>query len=333
MAEGPAAPLTFRMRRLTILATLLCAVPGLSAQSGWTIRSAPAVEFWYHAMAIVGLEGFGALPLYDPGYAGAVRSSREARGIGSTALERQALSLRAAFEADSTFELLHFMPLYASTATPEQLLTANAPGLAARVLRTREQRALFDRFLTAARNDLDAAWNGERRTRAATQNAMLAAAERRWANAIAPAIGGYLQRYGLTSGVIVPVPGLGTDGRFLAGSSQSPALVAVQLPRDSAHAEDAAFFAVRELCYPAVRRALARLDVTSTDRVAAEALSGRAAVRCGAQLLDQSDPALGAAYREAFLRAAGARGDFEAAFPVNERVLGALRDAISSPAQ
>jgi hypothetical protein len=328
MAEGPAAPLTLFMRRLTIVAILLCAVPGLSAQSGWTVRSAPAVEFWYHAMAIVGMEGFGALPLYDPGYAGAVRADREARGLGPTALERQAPVLRAAFEADSTFELLHFLPLYASTTTPEQLLTANAPGLAASVLRTREQRALFDRFLTAARNDLEAAWNGERRTRAASQNAMLAAVERRWADAIAPAIGGHLQRYGLTSGVIVPVPGLGTDGRFLAGSSQAPALVAVQLPRDPTHAEDAAFFAVRELCYPAVRRALATLDLPSADRVAAEALSGRAAVRCGAQLLDQADSALGAAYRGAFLRAAGARGSFEATYPVGDRVLAALRDAV-----
>ncbi|MBS1240972.1 MAG: hypothetical protein H6R40_399, partial [Gemmatimonadetes bacterium] len=233
------------MRRLAIVATLLWTVPCLSAQSGWTVRSAPAVEFWYHAMALVGLQGFGALPLYDPGYGPAVRSGREARGIGPTALERQAPSLRAAFEADSTFELLHFLPLYASTATPEQLLTGNAPGLAAAALHTREQRALFDRFLAAARTDLDAAWSTERRTRAAAQNAALAEVERRWADAIAPAIGGYLERYGLTSGVIVPVPGLGTDGRFLAGSAESPALVAVQLPRDSAHAADAAFFVVR----------------------------------------------------------------------------------------
>ena len=315
------------MRRFAIVATLLSAVPGLSAQSGWTVRSAPAVEFWYHAMALVGLEGFGALPLYDPGYPASVRADREARGLGPTALERQAPSLRAAFEADSAFELLHFLPLYASTTTPGQLLAANAPGLAATALRTREQRALFDRFLAAARNDLEAAWSAERRTRAATQNAMLAAVERRWAEAIAPAIGAYLSRSGLTAGVIVPVPGLGTDGRFLAGSSQSPTLVAVQLPRDSAHAEDAAFFAVRELCYPAVRRALATLDVPSADRVAAEALSGRAAVRCGAQLLDQSDSALATAYRDAFLRASGSPGSFEATYPVSARVLEALREA------
>lgn len=316
------------MRRFAVVATLLSAVPGLSAQSGWTVRSAPAVEFWYHAMAIVGLEGFGALPLYDRGYPASVRSDREARDVGPTALERQAPSLRAAFEADSTFELLHFLPLYASTATPEQLLSANAPGLAAAGLRTREQRALFDRFLTAARNDLEAAWGAERRARAAAQNARLAAVERRWADAIAPAIGGYLSRSRLASGVIVPVPGLGSDGRFLAGSSQSPALVAVQLPRDTAHADDAAFFVVRELCYPAVRRALAALDVPSADRVAAEALSGRAAVRCGAELLDQGDSALGAAYRAAFLRAAGSRASFEATYPVSDRVLGALRDAL-----
>jgi hypothetical protein len=317
------------MRRLTAVAvSLLSITPGLSAQSGWTVRSAPAVEFWFHAMAIVGLQGFGALPLYDPGYPAAVRSSRDARGVGPTALERQAPALRAAFEADSAFESLHFLPLYASTATPEQLLATHAAGLARSVLPARGQRAVLDRFLAAARDDLNSAWAAERRSRAPALNAELAAVERRWSGAIGPALRAYLGREGMTSGIIIPVAGLGTDGRFLAASRDGPAVVAVQLPRDSTHAGDAAFFAVRELCYPAVRRALRAPGLVPDDRVAAEGLSGRAAVRCGALLLDQADPSLGRAYRQAFLRAAGRVDGFPEAYPVPDPVLAALAEAV-----
>lgn len=319
------------MRRLSLSALLLLAAPSLAAQSGWTVRSAPAVEFWYHAMAIVGLQGFGALPLYDAGYPAAVRSARDARGVAPTALERQAGDLRAAFAADSAFEVMHFVPLYAATTTPDQLLATNAPGLLASVLGTRGRQAAADRFLTAARDDLERAWSAERRAQAPDLNAALGTVEQRWKESVGPAVAGYLTRNGLASGIILPIPGLGPDGRFLAATRESPAVVAVQLPRDRSHAGDAAFFVVRELCYPAVRRALATPGLVPADRVAAEQLSGRAAVRCGALLLDQADPALGQAYRDAFLRALGSRDSFEAAYPVSAEVEAALRTALAVP--
>lgn len=317
------------MRQLSLCLALLLAAPSLAAQSGWTVRSAPAVEFWYHAMAIVGLQGFGALPLYDPGYPAAVRAARDARGVAPTALERQAGDLRAALAADSAFEVMHFVPLYAATTTPDQLLATNAPGLLASVLGIRERPAVLERFLAAARSDLERAWSTERRDRAPELNAALAAVEQRWSGSVGPALAGYLTQNGLTGGIILPIPGLGPDGRFLAATRESPAVVAVQLPRDRAHAGDAAFFAVRELCYPAVRRALAAPGLAPPDRVAAELLSGRAAVRCGALLLDQAGPALGGAYREAFLKASGSRDVFETAFPVSGEVLAALRASLA----
>jgi hypothetical protein len=279
-------------------------------------------------MALVGAQGFGALPLYDPGYPAAVRRERESRGVGPTALERQAADFRAAFEADSAFEVLHFLPLYTPTIAPDDLLTAAAPNLAAGVLNTATERTLFDRFVSAVRGEWQAAYRPEYRDGAAALQTDLASVERRWTSEVEPAIRAYLERERLPSGIILPIRGLGPDGRYVPGSKQAPAVVAVQLPRDPTHAGDAAFFAVRELCYPVVRKALAAPGLLPDDRVAAEALSGRAAVRCGALLLEATAPALGHGYREAFLRAAGSAGPFEAAYPLPDQLVASLREAL-----
>jgi hypothetical protein len=271
-------------------------------------------------MALTGTQGFGALPLYDPGYAAAVRAERAKRGVAMTTLERSAGEFRSAFEADSAFEMLHFLPLTAASASPDQLLGEIAPQVGSALLATPAARGTFDRFLGAVRGEA-AIWRDER---AAAQPTAMAAVEARW-TAIAAAVGPYLARHRLASGIIVPVPGLGTDGRFVPAAQGSPALVAVQLPRDPARAGDAAFFALRELCYPAVREATSRPGLLPPDRREAERLSGRAAVRCGAMLLDAASPGLAAGYRRAFQPAGG---DFAADFPLPGEVATALATAV-----
>jgi hypothetical protein len=274
-------------------------------------------------MALTGTQGFGALPLYDPGYPAAVRAERARRGMAMTALERSAGEFRLAFEADSAFEMLHFLPLTAVSAPPDQLLGEVVPQVGYTLLQTPGQRATLDRFASSVRTEMSV-WRDERALRGGTMPAAVAAIETRW-SAIAAAIGPYLARYRLTAGIILPVPGLGLDGRLVPSSEGSPTLVAVQLPRDPAGAADAAYFAVRELCYPAVREALRQPGVQQPqDRREAERLSGRAAVRCGAMLLDGASPELAAGYRAAF-RPSG--GDFSAAFPVPESWLPALARA------
>ena len=72
----------------------------------------------------------------------------------------------------------------------------------------------------------------------------------------------------------------------------------------------------------------------SRDRVGAEHLSGRLAVRCGAELLDEHAGSLADDYRSTFLAAAAASGipgtTFEAAFPVDASVLNRLRQAFQN---
>jgi hypothetical protein len=277
-------------------------------------------------MALTGTQGFGALPLYDPGYAPAVRADRAKRGVAPTALERTGGEFRSAFEADSAFEMLHFLPLTAFSASPDQLLGEVVPRVGYALLQTQGQRATLDRFAAAVQSEMTA-WRDERAFRGGTAPATLAAIEAKW-TAVAAVIAPYLARYGLTAGIIVPVPGLGTDGRFVPSSQVSPALVAVQLPRDMARAADAAFYAVRELCYPAVREALKQPGLEPRDRREAERLSGRAAVRCGAILLDGANTSLAGGYRAAFLPSGG---DFGAAFPIPEAMAKALAAAVGHP--
>lgn len=311
------------------LAWALIGARGLAAQSGWVVRSAPAVELWYHGMALVGAQGFGALPLYDRVYPAAVRADRDRRNLPPTLLERGAAGFRSGFESDSVFELMHFLPLSAASVSPDQLLSTNAPAVANGMLKAGADRQLFERFLEALRSEYREAWRSDRIARDSALEAARASIERRW-GAIAEAVGPFLARYQLTSGIMLPVPGLGPDGRFVAGERGAPALVAVQLPRDPSHAEDAAFFALRELCYPAVRLVLDASRDIPADRTAAELLSGRAAVRCGSLALGAASPELAAAYEAAFLRAAGSSVGFAAAFPVPDDLMAALARAVAA---
>ena len=312
------------MRTVLLLLALSLLTPH-SSPAQWVVRPSPAAELWYHAMALTGTQGFGALPLYDPGYAGSVRAERAKRGVAPTALERSAGEFRLAFEADSAFEMLHFLPLTAASASPDQLLGEVVPQVGYSLLQSPGQRATLDRFASLVLTEMSV-WRDERTLRGARMPAALAAIEARW-SAIAAAIGPYLARHRLTSGIILPIPGLGLDGRLVPSSEGSPALVAVQLPRDPARAADAAYFAVRELCYPAVREALRQPGLQPADRRAAEQLSGRAAVRCGAMLLEGTSPDLARAYREALLPPGG---DFNAAFPIPDALLPALARATVS---
>jgi len=309
------------MRTVPLLLALSLLTPHASPAQ-WVVRPSPAAELWYHAMALTGTQGFGALPLYDAGYPAAVRAERAKRGMAMTALERSAGEFRLAFEADSAFEMLHFLPLAAVSASPDQLLGEVVPQVGYTLLQTPGQRATLDRFASSVRTEMSA-WRDERALRGGTMPAALAAIEERW-TAVAAAIAPYLARYQLTSGIILPIPGLGLDGRLVPSSQGSPALIAVQLPRDPARAADAAFFAVRELCYPAVREALRQSGGQPADRREAEQLSGRAAVRCGAMLLDGAGPELARGYQAAFLPGGG---DFSSAFPIPGAVHSALARA------
>jgi hypothetical protein len=273
------------------------------------------------------------------------RAGSGERGAGRALAER-AGEFRTAFEADTAFEVLHFVPLYFAASDRAAMLAAlrrvaeeggaaaarlqpteqfGAAAVAA-VLRTPEQRRVLGRFVAA----LEQEWVGGFATRpgARAGERAVAAADSTWRQ-VAPALAPFLRRWRLDGGRIVVVAALGPDGRLFEGmpSARDDNAVAVALPVETPG--DAAWYAVRELCYPALREALSDVPLPS-DRFAAEAMRGRAAVRLGAMLLERVAPAHAEAYRAAWLRAAGRTGSFASAFAVPEDVRRALERSLGN---
>lgn len=325
--------------------------------SRWLVRESATLDLWYHALATIGYEGFGPLPYHAPGYAAELRRVKAARGVTPTPLEHDAAALRAAFASDSAFEVLHFVPLYFASTDPASFValvgavgsgrpTGTLPPAeraGVDVLRTLLASGTERAALVRLARDLDVEWRefyaGQLARTATARAEGIAALQRGWDERVLPSLGHAFHAAGLTGGAIYLVPALGPEGRVITSPSDAGAAVAVEWPLDDAASDVPLLAAVRELCFPVVRR-LPIDAVARGDRIAAERESDRAAVRCGAQLLDATAPALARAYRETFRRAArttaaGTRPGFTEVYrlaPATERALDAeVRRLLATP--
>lgn len=335
--------------RLGLTLVLLLAAGPLAAQAGarWLFRSSSTADLWYHGVAVTGFTGFGAQPLYDPAYPATVRRAREARGTAATRLEREAGQLREAFVADSAFELVHFVPLYFAAAEPEEMLAAleavarsGREAVAAQpprarfgastvafVLASPAQRAVLGRFVAALREEWPV-YRTERGAASEARNARLAAATATWERELEPALRGFLSGEKLDGGVVLAVPSLGPEGRLFAGQPDDRAdnIVAVALPAGEP-ADAAAYLAVRELAFPAARRALAAGALLPPDRLAAERLAGQGSARLGGLVLGAGAPGPAATYERVLTALAGCGQGFAACFPLPGDAVRALEAA------
>lgn len=316
------------VRLLHAVGSLLLAAPLAAQRAHWVVTAAPAANLWYHALALSGAEGFGAFPLYDPGYAGTVVRVRRPRELPPTPLELSPPTLVPALAADSALELVHFLPLWFPAATPSELLdlvAAPERSPAGRLLTGALPAPESRRVLTGLAEALRREWRGGY---PALLDALLpptrvAEVTAAWAP-VAADLAPYLEAHALGGGVVMLVPALGPDGRFFGGDPANPAdnVVAVALGPDEP-ATAAVYRLVRELCYPVVRVTLAgRLE--PADRVAGERLSGAAAVRCGHTLLARYRPADVAGYDALWLGGAATAGDITRAFALPPAVETAL---------
>jgi hypothetical protein len=322
----------------------------LSAQRSsetWEFRTVESADLLFHGLAVVGLQGFSSLPLYDRDYAARVRAAKEARGIYPTRLDRQAGSFLEAFERDSTFELFHFLPLYFGTARPETVLevfSEVAAGSGARsayeeaafassvlesVFRSRSQRQVLAEYADVLEEEWEVFLRDYSAESSTRQSEAAAEASREWHLRVAPAVAGFLDGRQMSGGLVMVSAALGPEGRVFAGDPEST--------EDNVFAVSSAFsgtglgisaYLLKELCYPVASGVVAALGI-SRDRVNAERLSGRLAVRCGAELLADGGAGLADDYRATFLAAAAATGisgpSFETAYPVEANTLERLR--------
>lgn len=316
----------------------------------WSFQYVEGADLLFHGLAVVGYQGFSYLPLYDRAYAERVRSAKETKGVYPTGLDQEAGRFLEAFESDSTFELLHFLPLYFGAASTENVLRAltevsgggrtqsvdSDAAFGASVVRTvlqrEDQRQVLAEFTEAIWEDWNVFLHEYSREAADEYNARLERASTRWNDEIAPAVSAFLETRQMTGGLVIVSPALGPEGRVFAGDPESTDdnVLAVSL----AHSETGlgiGAYLLKELCYPVASNVVATLSL-ARDRIGAERLSGRLAVRCGAELLEAQGSRLAEEYRTTFMAAAIASGvaaqTFDAAYPVDERAMARLRRII-----
>jgi hypothetical protein len=306
-----------RVRRIAAAVAIAAAATGGSTAAvkaqdgaGWRFGTEPFAELWYHGLAMVGLESFGRIPLYDAGYTWAVVSERRATGVEPTPLERDRGELHAALSRDPAFEVLHFVPLYFTEAPIEVALDAlealdnpsdrrtgsrirREAAALARVLHEPEQRRTVARFvqaLRAERSHLPARDRGELESSTREIRAL-------WVDSVRESLGHFLEREGFSEGQVVLTPALGPEGRVLERDGRPIVVVGA-----SAETEPGAVVGavVRELCFPAVRRALEPYEAWFDDRGTVSDVSDQAATRCGALLLEAHAPELMASYQDRF---------------------------------
>jgi len=314
------------------------------------------VDLWYHGLAVTGFEGSGPDPLYDPSYRARIREMKEGLGVYPSALDRESPGFAAAFQADSAFELLHFVPLYFASAGPDRMLSALAQvaetgsatvddpaaqfgaGIVAQLLPEDRQRDVLLEF-TRALSDEWATWSEDAWTRSVLDRRVdLASLQSAWDEHFAGPLRPYLERHQLDRGALIVSPQVGLEGRVFSGSpaDRTDNLLVVHLPAPGDRLEAALHYAVRELCFPAARVAMETAGPMPADRLAASARSTRAAVRCGELLLEQTVPDEAAAYRRSFVPATASASDeatrdaFYRAYPLDPGLEAALRAEIEA---
>jgi len=320
-------PLPGRLRTLFAAAFMLLmssAVPAeaQSGVSGWHFEDDGFADLWFHGLAVVGYHGVGAMPLYDPGYVRQARQERAAHGIEATSLEVERARILTMFQGDEAFEILHFVPVYfrgaGRSAAMESLeAIARAPSGIPRVIdqTTRVGTAVVSQILnTPAQREtllafvelLDEEWTsvvGPQWARSiARRESALAEIKARWQDTYATPLASFLESERLEQGTAILAAGLGAEGRFVPASDplQRGPVVALSLPTTEVAVDAVLSSLVRELCYPAVRRAMAPFEARLGTRVEASRVSDLAATRCGELLLEQYAPTQVAAFRTRF---------------------------------
>lgn len=171
--------------------------------------------------------------------------------------------------------------------------------------------------LLAFVQSLDAEWSSvvepRRRQSAMQRERLVTELAARWLSGYAGPLASFLEAEELGQGTVLLASGLGAEGRFVPASgplARGP-VVALSMPTGEVTADAVLSSLVRELCFPAVRRAFAPFEARFGSRVEASRVSDVAATRCGELLLEQHAPAQVAAYRARFgLPQSGSGRDF-----------------------
>jgi hypothetical protein len=321
-------------------------------ERGWRIKRAPQTDLWFHALAVIQADQPGPLGLYSADYARRVREAKQQRGIYPTPLDSLAPEFRQSFDKDSTLTTLHFVPLYFPRAEPERMLRALMAvakrktddsaavgrdvrlGVAvlSRAVERRSARRVLESLVGAVEQEWTLFYKEHWNEQEAEQEPRYEQVQTLWDSILAPYLEPYLERRRLSSGVVMPSPALGPEGRIVEFDQFDPddQVVAVQLPQGS-EARAAAFAFLKELCFLIVDDRVIGRPARQGESL--EDVRRTLAVRCGALILDFYAPTQVAQYRRVFLDAVGAEesatvGAFERVYALEPPMWERLRERI-----
>jgi hypothetical protein len=351
--------LSYRLIGLLLAGTALLALPAAAqvtpdqraAEQGWAVRSSPAVDLWFHGLAVVGFGVDELFQLYHPEYVEQVRRAKEEAGVYPTPLDSLAAELLEEMEKEPEFGALHFAPLHFPDATRDEMYRAlmavaqrelqqddvyaasTRTGIrwASGVFRDGGHRDVLEQFIELLAQEWEIFFEDYWERVIAADSARYREIQEAWSGTVEPALAPLLEPRRLDAGTILVSPALGPEGRLETGSAfrRLDNVVAVWAPPGGG--PDATVFGtVRELCFAVVPRAV---RASGAEEMPPE-LASRAAVRCGALVLDAYEPGLVAGYERTQIAAAvalqGLEPDvsFGEAFPLNDAVVRALEDEI-----
>jgi len=176
----------------------------------------------------------------------------------------------------------------------------------AQAMQTGGARRLLRRLVEAARIEWHIFYRGYWEQFTAEQAPRYAAIQAMWDTLFVPQLGPYLERRRLTSGAIFPSPPVGPEGRIVEFDEYDTGdqIVSVLMPLGTDEPEATVFAFLKELCFLLVDDQV--LGTIEMDGFDLEDLRRRAAVRCGALILDFYAPTMASRYRRVFLDVVGA---------------------------
>jgi hypothetical protein len=308
------------------------------------------VDLWYHGLAVVGFDQAEGLPLYSPGYADRVKQAKQDQGVYPTPLDELAAELLEDLGEDRAFQEFHFLPLYFPTSDRAGMLAAvravaerrvnestvgpdtrSGARWASGAFEEGSQRRVLRRFVEALEQEWDTFYAGYWEREVAIDRATVDALEREWNGELAPAVSDFLGEQGLRAGIVLLSSVLGPEGRLIPGNAFRGIADAVAVWSPGWTDVDASLYSIlREMCFSIVDGSV--INPATVRRGDPQIISGRAAIRCGALLVQRHARSRLGHFQAAFLRAAGAdtiaadtAAEFTEAFQVPSRVLEAVR--------
>lgn len=337
---------------LTVLCvhkTVAQAIQGDTTGVGWTVASIAHADLWFHGLAILGLQGIGPLPLYDPDYVTRITEEKQRRGVYPTKLDEIGADLAENLSRFDLEDFVHFVPLYFPAVGREEFFVGlqdiardrwdsglvsdgMVPGgnlLSAVVQGSRERRALLT-LLDALTEEWELFYQYYWRESVSARLPQIQTIQFTWDRYFEPKLRPFLQEQNLSEGVVAVSPSLGFEGRVVQGE---PFVLAAAVPilDNEEHIGFTPLFLLKELCYLAMDEVVAGVDESDVEKY--ERLRRNLAVRCGDILLEHYMPEATDAYRETFLlpyhAASSPHLDFEELYQVSEELLIRMRSELT----